>query len=171
MRPLLDSEFLRRLIEVEQLTQRQAAEQLGCSLSCVERTCTRLGLKTQRTGPRSGEKHPDWKGGRILVGRYWYLWTNTHPMRTKQNRVAEHRLIVEKTLGRYLLRSEVVHHINGDPQDNRPENLQVFPTNGDHLRHELVGRIPNWSPEGWEAMQAGCRKKRTLRKPTSPDDV
>lgn len=167
----IDPARLKELIEVEQVTQVAAAVRLGCSKSCVERTCKRLGLQTQRTGPRSGPLHPDWKGGRIVVGNYWYIWTNTHPHRTSNNYMAEHRLVAEATIGRYLLREEVVHHINGDSQDNRPANLAVFGTNAEHLRHELTGRIPNWTPEGWAAMQAGCRKTRTRRLPALPDAV
>lgn len=167
----IDDAELRRLIEDEQVTQREAAALLGCSVSCVERNCKRLGLTTQRTGPRSGEKHPDWKGGRKMVGRYWYVWSATHPNRTKQNYVAEHRLVAEATLGRYLLRSEVVHHRNGNPEDNRPENLEVFQSNSSHLRAELTGRIPNWTPEGWAAMQVAIRKKRRRRTPKAHDAV
>jgi len=33
---------------------------------------------------------------------------------------------MEQHLGRKLGRYEIVHHINGDPQDNRLENLQVM---------------------------------------------
>ena len=166
----IDRAVLKHLIEVERVTQADAAAKLGCSLSCVERTCAKLGLATQRTGPRGGDKHPDWKGGRILVGGYWYIWTNTHPLRTKHNYILEHRLVAEATIGRYLTRDEVVHHINGNREDNRPENLAVFGTNSEHLRHELTGRVPNWTPEGWAAMQVGCRKKRTRqRKPKGGD--
>ena len=154
----IDANRLRNLIEDEKHTQAKAAELLGCSLSCVERTCKRLGLQTQRTGPRDGPLHPDWKGGRILVGGYWYLWTNTHPRRTKANYIAEHRQVAESTLGRYLERHEVVHHRNGDPQDNRPENLEVFEENSAHLRHELSGRVPNWTPDGLRRMADGVAK-------------
>lgn len=165
----LDEALLRVLIETEQLTQAAIAVRFGCSVSLIERTCKRLGLATQRTGPRSGEKHPDWKGGRILVGRYWYVWTNTHPNRTKQNRVAEHRLVAEATLGRYLLRTEVVHHKNGNPKDNRPENLEVFQTNALHLKDELTGRIPNWTPEGKARILEGVRRSNRVRRKVKPD--
>lgn len=41
----------------------------------------------------------------------------------------ESRAIMEVHLGRALLKSEAIHHINGDQRDNRVENLEVVSVN------------------------------------------
>jgi len=64
---------------------------------------------------------------------YVFLYMSEHPL-SKKNYVLEHRLVVEKFLGRYLKPEEVVHHINEIRDDNKIENLMLFKNNSEHLK-------------------------------------
>lgn len=46
-------------------------------------------------------------------------------------RKAEHRIVAEKMIGRKLTSNDIVHHINRNVADNRPENLMVM-TRAEH---------------------------------------
>lgn len=48
--------------------------------------------------------------------------------------ILEHRFVMEQHIGRYLLRSEVVHHRDRNPSNNAIENLQLFASKAEHMR-------------------------------------
>jgi len=161
----IDRETLRVLIEVQDLSQRETGRILNCRVDTIRRRCREWGIQTARSGPKPGPRHPNWKGGNRVKKGYRYIWKPDHPHSTKQGLVAEHRLIVESQIGRFLKPTEVVHHVNADPLDNRPENLEIFDSNADHLRAELRGRVPNWTDDGRRKCQEALeRGRRTLAK-------
>ena len=80
-----------------------------------------------------GKNHPQWKG-RIKRQNYWYIKKPTHPFAGKQGYIAEHRLVMEKIIGRYLKPEECIDHIDKNPGNNDPSNLRLFATHGQHTK-------------------------------------
>jgi hypothetical protein len=81
----------------------------------------------------SGENHPNWNGGRKKTNEgYILIYFPNHRQAASDGYIFEHRLIMEKILGRYLNPKEVVHHKNEIPDDNRLENLELFENAGYH---------------------------------------
>ncbi|WDL97799.1 HNH endonuclease [Alicyclobacillus sp. ALC3] len=99
--------------------------------------CTAAGYRL-RTGPLS----PKWSpGSRSRTGEgYIRIVAHWHPRASKSGHVSEHILVAEESLGRFLRRGEVVHHINGIKDDNRPENLMVLPSQSAHMRLHIAER-------------------------------
>ena len=154
-------------------TQSWIGNQLGYDAKLIYKACKKYGIKCQRTGPRSGQGHPEWNGGKIVdKSGYILVYTPDHPgaRKPRMKYVPEHRLVMEKQLGRYLTRNEVVHHKNGIKNDNRPENLQIFTRNADHLKHELTGKCPKWTQDGKARLQQSMRQLADNRRGLKPDE-
>jgi len=96
---------------------------------------TKTLISKGNTGKLSRERHPNWKGGRGSTGPgHPYIRINIG----KNERQYEHRLVMEKHLKRKLTSEEVVHHINGNSEDNRLKNLTVL-SNSEHRKlHSLT---------------------------------
>ena len=52
----------------------------------------------------------------------------------REKYVYEHRLVLERKLGRLLRRGEIAHHKNENKRDNRSRNIELK-TKGEHASH------------------------------------
>lgn len=84
-------------------------------------------------GYQGGDKHYNWKGGKHTDSRgYVHQFDPNKLGKSHGKREYEHRLIVEKSLGRKLRKGETIHHINENTSDNRLKNLYLFKTDSAH---------------------------------------
>ncbi|MCK5608833.1 HNH endonuclease, partial [Candidatus Pacearchaeota archaeon] len=82
-------------------------------------TCSRSCSKKMSLNPMwTTGRYPDSKG-------YIVIRKPDHPFATKQGLVYEHRLVLEKHLGRYLSPEERIHHKDGNRSNNQIPNLHL----------------------------------------------
>jgi len=99
---------------------------------------TREKMSKAHKGKHCGSKNSQWKGGKYKAHGYIFIHCPNHPFRETKRYIKNARFIMEKYLGRYLTPKEVVHHINGIKDDDRIENLMLFPNDSKH--HKLHHR-------------------------------
>jgi hypothetical protein len=56
---------------------------------------------------------------------YIWIYYPSHQCANNGGFVREHRYVVEKYLGRYLTKDEIIHHIDGNKSNNNKENLKI----------------------------------------------
>lgn len=104
-----------------------------CSRECF--------YKGFRKSVTRGKDHHTWKGGRIKTSEgYINVYNPTHKRANSKGYVREHILVMENHLGRNILKTEAVHHINEIKDDNRIDNLMMFPTHGAHTAFHFAKR-------------------------------
>lgn len=90
-------------------------------------------------GKRSGNYQKGW----YIHNKYKFVLDPDYPNQGKY--IQEHRLVMQKKLGRKLKGREEVHHIDGNTLNNSPENLELFDNHSEHITFEnqidMSGRI------------------------------
>lgn len=138
----------------------------GKRLTTVRKFLKKNGIDRPTNYGSPGSKNPAWRGGRITDKQGYVLISNpSHPDARKTGYIFEHRLVMEKHLGRRLEKSEVVHHKNGKVSDNRIQNLELFSSNGAHLRKTKKGCVPKWSRDGIYRMKVAIAQAATAARP------
>ena len=125
----LDKNILKILYIDNEMTSYEVAFLLGCTTRSVFQYLKKYNLKIRNLSEaqklaikkgrtmnlpknKKGNKASNWQGGFKKSGEYLYIYSQNHPNRTKAGYVSQHRLIIEKHLGRYLTKQEQIHHIN-----------------------------------------------------------
>jgi hypothetical protein len=80
------------------------------------------------THHNKGIFNPRWKGGKIKIDGY----PHTKKLGNHNGYAPDHLLIVETILGKLLPNGAHIHHVNGDPSDNRNKNLVICQNTGYH---------------------------------------
>ena len=103
-----------------------------CSKQTDRRPCQLCGRLKQRKSNvcracyYQSKQYPYSKKKHLNKNGYIYVYYKIHPYADKSGRVLQHRMVMEKKLGRYLFPFENVHHKNGIRNDNRIENLELW---------------------------------------------
>lgn len=81
----------------------------------------------------------NWNGGRHVASNgYVEIKVAGYPYTNSRGYVYEHRYVVEQHIGRFLRKNEVVHHIDGNKQNNDISNLMIL-TNSEHIKlHSIL---------------------------------
>lgn len=152
-------------------SSREIADIVGCPVKYVQAKMKSLDLPRMSRGALVGSKNHSYKVGRV-IDRDGYALVQAplnHPYaRKKKHRnygiILEHRLVVEKSIGRYLEPNEVVDHVDGLHLHNHPSNLRVFDKNASHLKETLVGKKPRWTKQGYQNMKTPMSQRSTLER-------
>lgn len=126
------------------------------SCVCREKAQKRVGKPAHNKGKKlppekKGSNHPSWKGGRyvsndgyvmVYVGGDkkdigWHCYKK------------EHVIVCEEVFGRKLTEKDVVHHIDGDKQNNQDSNLWLTNHKGHRNAHQSLQEI------GYQLVRSG----------------
>jgi hypothetical protein len=89
------------------------------------------------------EANSNWRGGRSVASNGYVIVRVgvDHHLADVRGYAYEHRLVAEQKAGRRLRPGEQIHHINGNKQDNRPENIVIVSGIAEHRVHHRKKQV------------------------------
>lgn len=105
-----------------------------------------------------GAKNGTWKGGRSVAsnGYVLILVGTNHHLADVRGYAYEHRLVAEEKIGRRLRDDEQVHHVDGNKENNAPENLDVLTCAEHRFEHRTADRNLRMPGEPNPLLQCDC---------------
>lgn len=85
-----------------------------------------------------GAMNPNWKGGEIKMGDYWYIWAPYHCRSNIRGYVKKAIIVAENILNSFISGEEAIHHSNSRKDDDSPTNLYLFPTENAHRSFHAI---------------------------------
>ncbi|MBA7591916.1 hypothetical protein ES708_34087 [subsurface metagenome] len=132
----IEDEQVRRMYAEERMSIREVAYVLDCSGGSVAYRVRRLGISRSRGQAIANftRKRREKTGGKFIDGNgYVWVWC-PEDERAHNGYMREHWLVWERANGRRLPKGWLVHHLNGNKQDNVPGNLVAM----SKKKHRLV---------------------------------
>jgi hypothetical protein len=122
-----------------------------CSKKCSDKmTLIKKGQHLSRSTefkkgqPNKFYGHISYQIPRKNGNKYKLVYKPNHPRRDHRGYVREHRLVMEESIGRYLLPSEVVHHIDGNTLNNSLDNLELLDKREHDKRNTKLNVHKRW---------------------------
>lgn len=124
-----------------------------CSRACANKAPGRMTPEISAKNKRRGPDHPHYKGGQFGGGdgkTYFYVLLpyserGQYPTETKRGYIRRSHYVWNKSHPDNLVRpGQIIHHNNGNPKDDRPENYTKVNSHSEHMkfhRDEISRRI------------------------------
>jgi transposase-like protein len=134
-KPWKDEDKLRQKYVNEELSMREIAEEWGCNAQTIKNRLDDFGIETRSTGFRRGNGS---------VNYYVNNWGHAHlghGYDYESHSVFVHRLLAVAEHGFDAVNGKEIHHKNGIPWDNRPDNLELL-NKLEHSKRHYDGDMP-----------------------------
>jgi hypothetical protein len=172
-------------IQYQEKTQRNGktyCQSCATKIGGVKRKGRKAPHTAKRNSSQVGKNHPSWRGGQY-VDANGYRMVNVRSGRRKSgwgNYKKEHILVVERNIGRKILKSELVHHVDGVKLNNHISNLFLTDSSGHRNAHvslqdigyELVrSKLVKFSKKTGKYSVADVKLRELLGHPKMPSGI